>query len=283
MVALSAQASYYIVGSDPFGDWNPANGVPMEYVGDGYYEYTTPPIYGTVWFVFGDGLCDDWDTFNTYHRIGPMTDIDQSVDEYLSWIPTQKSGPGFNGAYKFTGFDDEFVITFDEINYQFKVESLCVIPEDFYTVAGSEAALFGSEWDAYDLNNRMKKGRDGLHWWTKEDVSLQAGGFDFKICYFGNWDETYPRNDFYHVDIPADDTYNVAISFNPETEEIDCSLVQSHLSGDLNNDGEVNIADISLLIDAIFDNESSSSYDINHDGEINITDITAILDFIFKA
>ena len=55
------------------------------------------------------------------------------------------------------------------------------------------------------------------------------------------------------------------------------------LPGDANGDGEVNIADITRVIDAIIDNEYSEALDVNGDGEINIADINKIIQAILNA
>ena len=58
----------------------------------------------------------------------------------------------------------------------------------------------------------------------------------------------------------------------------------SWLKGDVNGDGEVNIADINALIDIILggssDAEQKIRADVNEDGEINIADINALIDII---
>ena len=52
---------------------------------------------------------------------------------------------------------------------------------------------------------------------------------------------------------------------------------------DVNDDGEVNIADVNCVINAIYDEGiASPRLDSNHDGEINIADINAIIDYILK-
>jgi hypothetical protein len=50
-------------------------------------------------------------------------------------------------------------------------------------------------------------------------------------------------------------------------------------SGDVNTDGEINIADVNCCIDMIVDNNVTFDeiYDVNGDGEINIADINAII------
>ena len=53
-------------------------------------------------------------------------------------------------------------------------------------------------------------------------------------------------------------------------------------SGDVNGDGEINITDISALIDAMLSGEYSVEADVNGDGEITINDINTVIDSIFR-
>ncbi len=56
------------------------------------------------------------------------------------------------------------------------------------------------------------------------------------------------------------------------------------LRGDVNNDGEVNIADVNTLVDIIlggkFDDGTMRRADVNEDGEIGLADINTVLDII---
>ena len=56
----------------------------------------------------------------------------------------------------------------------------------------------------------------------------------------------------------------------------------ANATGDVNNDGEVNIADVNAVIDMILDGGSNAAADVNGDGEINIADINAIIDIILS-
>jgi hypothetical protein len=60
----------------------------------------------------------------------------------------------------------------------------------------------------------------------------------------------------------------------------------SILPGDVNLDGEVNIADVSILIDLILGRPADASVlaraDVNGDGEINISDVSRIIDIILS-
>jgi hypothetical protein len=60
------------------------------------------------------------------------------------------------------------------------------------------------------------------------------------------------------------------------------------IPGDVNGDGEVNIADINTLIDIIlnggvgFDSDTMARADVNMDGEINVADINAVIAIVLS-
>ena len=51
---------------------------------------------------------------------------------------------------------------------------------------------------------------------------------------------------------------------------------------DVNGDGEVNIADVNPVIDAILRGLNEEQFDVNGDGEVNIADVNTIIDWILK-
>ena len=55
--------------------------------------------------------------------------------------------------------------------------------------------------------------------------------------------------------------------------------------GDVNGDGEVNIADVNVLLDIILggEDESEGRSDVNEDGEVNIADVNGVLDIILNS
>lgn len=53
--------------------------------------------------------------------------------------------------------------------------------------------------------------------------------------------------------------------------------------GDVNGDGEVNIADVNGVIDMILSARFDKSADVNGDGEVNIGDVNAVIDLILNA
>ena len=56
----------------------------------------------------------------------------------------------------------------------------------------------------------------------------------------------------------------------------------SNIQGDVNADGEVNIADVNFLIDDILGHIGNKTCDLNEDGEINIADVNKLIDIIFN-
>ena len=58
--------------------------------------------------------------------------------------------------------------------------------------------------------------------------------------------------------------------------------ISSNIEGDVNADGEVNIADINVLIDCIMTSNYDAKGDFNNDGEINIADVNFVIDIILN-
>lgn len=61
-----------------------------------------------------------------------------------------------------------------------------------------------------------------------------------------------------------------------------CVVIVYSNIGDVNNDGEVNIADVNAVIDMILSGTPNDNGDVNADGEVNIADINAIIDKILN-
>ena len=105
------------------------------------------------------------------------------------------------------------------------------------------------------------------------------------------------------VDIFVNDTWAFSVRLFPndatqvEAEAFATAATPAHISawmldpkavpattvvGDVNGDGEVNIADINAIIDIILSGGSSDTADVNRDGEINIADVNAVIDMILS-
>ena len=111
-----------------------------------------------------------------------------------------------------------------------------------------------------DLKGSIVRNSEGITFkncsitYPKDAYTSQSSGYGYAI-YCGNDD--YPD----HIIISRDGD-------NP---------------GDVNGDGEVNIADVNALIDAVLSgNTSNSACDVNADGEINVADVNAVINMILN-
>ena len=118
MAVLPARAAIYIVGSAPFGDWNPAAGVEMTAGPNGLYTLNVN-ISGTVWFVFADGLTSDWDVFNASYRYGPLGNSSQEVRVATNYATSKQNN---NHSYKFSGSGKDYTFTFNEQMHTFRID-----------------------------------------------------------------------------------------------------------------------------------------------------------------
>ena len=116
LTATTARAAIYMVGNNPFGDWNPGRGVEMTDKGNGTYTLTAT-VNGTVWFVFADGQDSNWNTFNANYRYGPAGGS-QEVTVGNTYT-TQKSNN--NHSYKFVGSGESYTFTFNLRNLTFSI------------------------------------------------------------------------------------------------------------------------------------------------------------------
>ena len=66
-------------------------------------------------------------------------------------------------------------------------------------------------------------------------------------------------------------------------ELVYASMTQEEaLKGDVNGDGEVNIADVNAIIDMILTGNTQPNGDVNGDTEVNIADVNAVIDIILN-
>ena len=241
MMSLSANAAMYIVGSNPFGNWNPGGGVAMTQGSDGLYTYTFDSPSSTLWFVFGDGLNSVWDTFNSTYRYGPTTGSDQPITIGQE-VTTQRQGNG-NGSYKITDLvvGTSYTVTFDLTNLKFKVEGATSSSTDAtWTVAGTPTALFGTEWDVSNTDNDMVLNEStGLYEWSKKGVALTAGDVKFKVAKNHDWGTAYPASDY--TTSVTGGTYDVLITFNATSTDVTCTITSTSGTGEDTTSTETNV------------------------------------------
>ena len=54
------------------------------------------------------------------------------------------------------------------------------------------------------------------------------------------------------------------------------------LRGDVNADGEVNIVDVTAIIDYLLGGNAPASADVDLDGALTIADVTALIDYVLS-
>lgn len=77
-----------------------------------------------------------------------------------------------------------------------------------------------------------------------------------------------------------------SIGTRHELDDEVCQVMNPILLGDVNGDGEVNVADINVVTDIVLggtvDSQTRLRADVNGDGEINVADINVISDIILS-
>ncbi len=73
-------------------------------------------------------------------------------------------------------------------------------------------------------------------------------------------------------------------SLSPWSQQLMVNLQGTGLRGDLNGDGQVNVTDVSVIINAILGNGQLDleAGDLNGDGSLNVTDVTALIHIILQ-
>ena len=89
---------------------------------------------------------------------------------------------------------------------------------------------------------------------------------------------TITYDDFAHAIVTNDET---SATIDLANMDYMCfGEVEASLKGDVNNDGEVNIADINAVIDIILTSGTNARADVNGDSEVNIADVNTLIDII---
>ena len=100
-----------------------------------------------------------------------------------------------------------------------------VSADDTWTVAGSSTDLFGTSWDPSNTDNDMIV-KEGLFIWEKKNVSIAANThIEFKVAKNHTWDEaSYPGSN-YEANISDARNYDITITFNSSTQEVNFTAV----------------------------------------------------------
>ena len=82
-----------------------------------------------------------------------------------------------------------------------------------YTVAGTPAAILGTEWDTGNTSNDMVRMGSTTYYYLAKTANVNAGGYKFKVALNHSWGTAYPSND-YEYSISSSGTQSIVYIFN---------------------------------------------------------------------
>lgn len=204
----------------------------------------------------GHPIAYSGDNSESYSSIGHAFVVDgynNDGEMHINW--------GWNG--NMDGFFD-----LSSINYSYNQDMVCdIVPSAYQPSAKPYLTL--------DM------GGDGV----VKLIADEGSSYEFIIEVEENWmlDKVY----FNSQDVTGalnDNTYTTpAINQNATIRVVAHDTTPQPIFGDVNDDGEVNIADVNAVIDAIISNRVVERADVNSDGEINIADVNVVLNIILGA
>ena len=203
----------YIAGNNTSTGWCTDNPDEMTFNAETQkFEYVMD-FNGATYFTITTGKTetpDDWETFGTY-RLG-IGAGDQDVTTDTEYQLANYS----NGTFVLQG-NGKYLIS---VTSDLKMTITMIEP--VYIVAGwlmesQEAGFFGEQWNPTLEANQMEKQEDGTYKKVWNNVELPVGTIEYKIVKDGNtW---IPGGDNLSYSITEAGTYNVIVTFNPQTEE----------------------------------------------------------------
>ncbi len=96
---------------------------------------------------------------------------------------------------------------------------------DTWTVAGSDANLFGTAWNPSNTSNDMKAASD-VYYWSKTATPAEES-FEFKVAKNHSWDVSYPSSNYTVGGLSKSVSYVFLITFNTTNNEVKAKNVQS--------------------------------------------------------
>lgn len=203
----------YIAGNNTSTGWCTDNPDEMTFNAETQkFEYVMD-FNGATYFTITTGKTetpDDWETFGTYRLGIGAGDQDVTTDT----------------EYQLANYSDGTFVLQGNGKYLISVTSdlkmTITMIEPVYIVAGwlmesQEAGFFGEAWNTTLEANQMEKQEDGTYKKAWSNVELPVGTIEYKIVKDGNtW---IPGGDNLSYSITEAGTYNVIVTFNPQTEE----------------------------------------------------------------
>lgn len=211
LATMSSMATTYTVAGSEYIVNNKANWNPSEEANDMTSED------GNIYTLTVSGLNLE------------AGDYEWKIVEDHSWSVSYPSGTANetlnipeNGKYDIT-----YTLNLSEGSYgavATKTGEYVPTGEHHYTVAGTPASMFGTEWDPTNTANEMEKQADGTYKIVYTNVVLPSGpsSVKFKVTVDYSWGKAYPSSD-YALAIPEDGAYDVTITYNPNDNSVNAT------------------------------------------------------------
>ncbi|MBQ1774357.1 MAG: hypothetical protein IIZ97_09030, partial [Prevotella sp.] len=158
-----------------------------------------------------------WDEAYPYDPSSPLLNYQFTVDETAVYTVEYT----FNATSKEIGVTTTKTGEAGIITHSYTVAG-GFTPDD-ETLEYEGVPFFGSEWSVEDTNNDMVSEDGIIYTLTRNNVSLYAGNYQYKVAVDHAWGTAYPAANasFY---IEADGEYNVTISFNVDSKEVNAEV-----------------------------------------------------------
>ena len=111
-------------------------------------------------------------------------------------------------------------------------------------------------------------------------MNLYKAGTTVTLSYSGEVPEGYVP--VYSVNGTAIEGDTFTMPYDDVTVTV--AIEQAHVLGDLNGDGNVDVTDVSILIDVVLGKDvtlaDGANTDLNSDGNVDVTDVSLLIDII---
>lgn len=254
-----------------------------------YYRFPAHAA-GTANFMIGDQNAStsfdatfDWDNMLDTYPEGQYTEAQGRAAALLSYVCGLVSW--MNYGTNESGSSNEAALEGAKIFFGYNKDATIVVRSDY-----SEPEWMDMVYN--ELSNRRPLYYQGVYVDFNPTTGLVAAGHSFLIDgyneqgmvhvnwgWYGNYDGYFDIALLEVRGLKFNTYQDMAINFMP-----DASLVG--LIGDVNDDGTVDIQDVTDLIDYLLSSDSTqingANADMDSDGDITITDVTRLIDHLFQ-